>query len=79
MVDGREEPAPALRFRPEPRRVRAQSSSGFSVQIRPLWLRSPRGCPRRTGASNPCSRISLSTRFLLARIPLAASRAFTLR
>ena len=56
-----------------------QSSSGLSVRIRPLWVRSPRGWPRRTGASSPLSRISLSTRFLPARIPLAASRAFTLR
>ena len=55
------------------------NSSGRSVRIRPLWLRSPRGRPRRTGTSSPCSRISLSTRFLPARIPLAASRAFTLR
>ena len=40
------------------------SSSGRSVRIRPLSLRSPQECPRRTGASNPRSRISLSTRFL---------------
>ena len=56
-----------------------QSSSGRPVLIRPLWLRSPRGCPRRTGASSPCARISRSTRFLPARIPLAASRPFTFR
>ena len=56
-----------------------QSSSGLSVRIRPLWVLSPRGWPRRTGASSPCSRISLSTRFLPTRIPLAASRAFTFR
>ena len=54
-----------------------QSSSGLSVRIRPLWVRSPRGWPRRTGASSPLSRISLSTRFLPARIPLASS-AYTL-
>ena len=29
-----------------------QSSSGRPVRIRPLWLRSPRGRPRRTGASS---------------------------
>ena len=56
-----------------------QSSSGRSVRIRPLWLRSPRGCPRRTGASNPCALISRSTRFLPTRIPLAARRALTFR
>ena len=52
-------------------RPAARSGSG-------RWeLRSPRGWPRRTGASSPCARTSRSTRFLPTRIPLAASRAFT--
>ena len=56
-----------------------QSSSDLSVRIQPLWVRSLRGWPRRTGAGSPLSRISLSTRFLPTRISLAASRALTFR
>ena len=72
-------PSPALRLCPEPRRVRAQSSSGLSVRIPPLWVPSPRGCPPRTGASRPCTLMRRSTGFLPTRIPLAARRAFTFR
>ena len=80
VVDGPEEPAPALRFRPRtvPRpcpRARPAVRSGSAHCGSGL-----RGdVPCRTGASSPCALISRSTRFLPARIPLAASRTLTFR
>ena len=71
VVDGREEPAPALRPRPRtaiasvPEKLVGRPRSGSGQPC----VRCPRGRPRRTGASSPCSRISLSTRFLPTRNP----------
>ena len=77
VIHRHEEPAPPILLRVEPRRVRTpQLVRHIRRVIRPLWLRSPRGCfPRRTGASSPFSRISRSTRFLPTPIPLALRRA----
>ena len=60
-------------------RFSGQGVSLNIVRIRPLWLRSPRGCLCRTGASSPCALIYRSTRFLPTRMPLAPSRIFTFR
>ena len=79
VVDGPEEPAPALLLRPEPRRVRAPEL------VRPFGADPSAVAPVSAGMSpphrrqHPCALISRSTRFLPARIPSAPSRTFTLR